>query len=101
MRSLLIAGLVLAASAHADEMFLKNGTTEIRLQEATCTDARIIAMAAMQNLLMPMKSGHVLFAGRHIPLCWGVLNPETLILIDAEGDGGVAPAAAFQRSPGV
>ena len=98
---ILVAALMAAGPAAADDMVAKGETTTIRLMEAPCEQASFQAIL-VQVKPDPAKRAVVVHKGRPIPACW-VAHQEsgTVAIVDADGDMGLIPMAEFKREAGI
>lgn len=101
MRYLILAAVLAAGPALADDMVAKGETTTIRLMDAPCEQASFQAML-VQVKPEPAKRAVVVHKGRPIPACW-VAHQESgnVAIIDADGDMGLIPMAEFKREAGI
>lgn len=102
MRALIVAALVAAGPALADEMVFKSGSTVVRLQDKPCASQRVQMLVKTQDadMLKNMGAGYVVFQGREIPMCW-TLRGDAVLVVDEDGDAGLIPVAEFKRDAGV
>lgn len=98
---ILVAALMAAGPALADDMVFKSESTTVRLTEASCEQASFQAVLA-QVKPEPARVAVVTFNGRHIPACW-VAHQESgnVAIVDADGDMGLIPMAEFKREAGI
>ena len=98
MRSLLLAALLAAGPAMADELEFRNGKTFIRLQDKACESQRVLSILR-SDVHDRFRSGYMQHEGRLIQLCW-TLEGNDVIVVDEDGDGGAVPAIAFSLAKG-
>lgn len=100
MRSILIAALLAAGSAHAMDVMLFTGNeVKVRLYAAPCP----IPSLARELIVMgeqPARLAEVHYGGRIIPACWTTKESKVL-LMDIEGDAGFIEKSAFEQEPTV
>jgi hypothetical protein len=100
-RALIIAAILAAGSAIADDMVYKDDNVTVRLRSEPCATASMQAVLAQVQPEPAAKVAEVIFQGRAIAACW-MAHQESgnVVLIDADGDAGMIPMAQFKRVPG-
>jgi hypothetical protein len=97
MRVPFIAALVAASfAASAQVAVYQDANVQVRLEPDFCR------VASLALALKPHDSHQatVMFAGREIPACYAVVG-DNVVVMDAEGDSGFIPAAAFKVVPSI
>ena len=103
MRLLLVILLLLfSTAAYADGILRGDNGDMIVFKEAPCTHAAVLALIKPE-FQKHFKQAGVKFEGRLIAACWAVSpdDPDTVYLMDAEGDGGAFPRKAITFDVGV
>lgn len=97
MRLLLaILLLIFSSVAYADGVLRGTGDNMIVFKEAPCTHPAVLALIKPE-FQKAFKQAAVKIDGRFLAACWGVSpdEPDTVYLMDAEGDGIAVPRKAI------
>jgi hypothetical protein len=94
MRSLIIAALLAAGSAHAD-LVSKGDNAKLVLFENKPCDLPELMVGVPPEMIDQVHSGYVESDGRVIRLCW-TRNGDIGLIRDENGDGGMVNLAAFK-----
>lgn len=101
MRKLLIAALMVAGPAMADDMLFEGRDFTVRLMEKPCADREAAAVIARFSQ-GESRAALVEHAGKAISACWVTFaEGEGVLVADGSGMGAKIPAMAFKRKPGV
>ena len=93
MRRYLILALFPFA-VHAQEMVYSDENVTVTLTQAPCV--KPVADLIRDDLVAIAKAGTVLHEGRTIKLCWAVLQPGAVTIVDEDGSSGPMPLAALR-----
>lgn len=94
MRALVLAALVAASPAFADQV-VRNGGRELRLQDSSCSHGQTLSNIKpewrdkFKNARL-MKDGKIEFYG-----CWILAEDGLIFVLYEDGDHGEYPAALF------
>jgi hypothetical protein len=102
MRKFAIA-LLFPFAVHAQEMVYSDENVTVTLTQAPCVAP--VAALVRDDVLPIAKAGTALFQGRTIRLCWAILQPGVVTILDEDGDTGplamkdFRPAGTVQKQP--
>ena len=97
MRSLLLAALLAAGPAMAQEMVTRHESDEVRITQKACPP-NVLAMIPEGNRGV-FRKALVLFQGKEHIACWALRNDWFVFLQYADGDAGLIPMVAFALVP--
>lgn len=99
MRALILAALVAASTAMAEEAVYRSGDTTVRLSQEECRHPALIDALKAAGAEKP-RTVTVTIRGWQIPGCWGVFGDKALIA-DVMGHSGFVLLRDFVPQPGV
>jgi hypothetical protein len=101
MKRLLIAALIAAGPAMADDLVATNGRDSVRLTQATChAEVLPLVVVAFPQVADRFRAARSRVAGTDYAACW-ILRPDgKVLLMYSDGDAGLVPAEDFKRVPG-
>ena len=98
---LLVAMLLLAPSAKAQEMVYQQGALTVRLTSQPCASEVFAAALKVQGAVSVPKAAQVIMGQRSVPACWALDSDADVAMADQDGDKGFLPLAWFKIEPGV
>jgi hypothetical protein len=100
MRSLLIAALLAAGPALADDMVFQGDGFLVRLEPTACLHENVLDKIKPEHH-GAFRHGYVIVRGKTLNLCWTVAQPGEITVIDQDGDVGGLPISGFKRAGGI
>ncbi len=99
MRKFLIALAIFLhwGGAFAQDAVFTDGALTVRIGQGPCLPP--VAALVRDEILPKSKAGTAQFEGRTIRLCWAVLTPGVVTIVDEDGDTGPLPMDAFKPAP--
>lgn len=89
--------LAVAGIAHSAPiaMVLETPDLTLRLFSTPCV-APAVLKQIKPELRERFRAGNETDHGRDLELCWVIADPETVFIVDEDGDSGAVPMAAFK-----
>ena len=97
---LLIAAVLAASPAMADDVVFRGDRILLRLTEAPCTHTVVVDLI-LDEFVPLFHQGFGTVHGKQLAFCWVVSSPAEITIIDEKGDGGTFPMSAFSLEKGV
>ena len=94
MRKLAFIALFFPLAVSAQEMVYSDENVTVTLTQSPCVAP--VAALIRDDLVAIAKAGTALHEGRTIRLCWAVLQPGAVTIVDEDGSSGPMPLSAFR-----